>query len=320
MHVLLVVNTTASAVTERVRSEVERCLATSHDLDIVTTTHRGHATEVAASAVARGVEAIAVLGGDGTLNEVANALVGTDRVLAALPGGSTNVFARSVGLPRDPVEAATTTALALDTGALERIGVGEVTADAGAPRAFLCHTGIGWDAALVAEVERRRRGGRRRATIPLFVGAGVRTFVGGYDRRHAHVAVRASSVGDEVVPDGRFVLVMNSDPYTFLGRRPFRVAPDADRHSGLAVVTMRRLGWPTFLRTVSQALAGDGLHSSGHVEVRTRMADALVETLPSRPDRTPYQVDGDHLGAARRWSFRYRPDALLVVSLAGRAP
>ncbi|MBS1837413.1 MAG: hypothetical protein JST64_06915 [Actinobacteria bacterium] len=316
MHLLLVINATASSVDDRRRSDVEQHLATGHDLDIVTTTHRGHATEIAAAAVANGIDCVAVFGGDGTLNEVANALVGTDCVLAALPGGSTNVFARSIGLPRRAAIAAKVTARALSERSIQRIAVGEVVADDAAPRAFLCHTGVGWDAALVAEVERRRDGTRRRATIPLFAGAGLRTFARGYDRSAAHFrvgSIRAARPTDEAIDDGMFSLVMNSDPYTFLGPRPFRVAPSADRRSGLAVVTLRRMGTATFLRTVIQAL-GDGVRPSRDVEIRTGVTSLEVQCLPSRPDGVPYQVDGDHLGNARSLRFRHRADVLRVVN------
>lgn len=331
MHLLLVVNSTASAVTDRRRSEVEQHLATGHDLDIVTTTHRGHATEIAAAAVANGIDGVAVLGGDGTLNEVANALVGTDCVLAPLPGGSTNVFARSIGLPRRAAVAAATTARALSERSIQRIAVGEVTAERGSARAFLCHTGVGWDAALVAEVERRRDGARRRATIPLFIGAGLRTFARGYDRRHPHFRVGPPAAADrstvddaeddrpEVIDDAMFTLVMNSDPYTFLGPRPFRVAPGADRRSGLVVVTLRDMRSNAFLRTVSQAL-GRGVRPGRTVDVQEHVDAIDIECLASRPDGVPYQVDGDHLGATRHLRFRHRPDALRVVNPGAPVP
>lgn len=324
MHLLLIANTVASSVTDRRLGEVERRLATGHDLDIVTTTHRGHATEIAAAAVSRGIGAVVVLGGDGTLNEAANALVGTDRILAPLPGGSTNVFARSIGLPRDVADAASVTAAALGRGSVERIGVGEVTADGGPPRAFLCHTGIGWDAALVSEVERRREGARRRATIPLFTRAGLHAFTKGYDRRNPQFSVGPfaddRSDDDRVITYGRFALVMNSDPYTFLGRRPFRVAPAADRHSGLAVVTMSNLNTPTFLRTVLQALGGRGIHPGRGTDVRSGITALSVDRLASATGEVHYQVDGDHLGAFEHLAFRYRPAALDVINPSGAAP
>lgn len=329
MHLLLITNTVASSVTDRRLGEVERRLATGHDLDIVTTTHRGHATEIAAAAVSRGIGAVVVLGGDGTLNEAANALVGTGRILAPLPGGSTNVFARSIGLPRDVADAASVTAAALGRGSVERIGVGEVTADGGPPRAFLCHTGIGWDAALVSEVERRREGARRRATIPLFTRAGLHAFTKGYDRRNPQFSVGPfaddrsdddRSDDDRVITDGWFALVMNSDPYTFLGRRPFRVAPAADRHSGLAVVTMSNLNTPTFLRTVLQALGGRGIHPGRGTDVRSGITALCVDRLASASGEVHYQVDGDHLGAFEHLAFRYRPAALDVINPTGAAP
>lgn len=324
MHLLLVVNTVASSVTDRRRSEVEARLAATHDLDIVTTTHRGHATDVAAAAAAQGVGAVVVLGGDGTLNEVANGLLGSDCVLAPLPGGSTNVFARSIGLPRDATEAATATAEALAHHDVERISVGEVRADDSAPRAFLCHTGIGWDAALVADVE-RRRATRHRATLPLFAGAGLRTFFGGFDRRAPHFDLTLRSVGAptddptelSTTVDCRFALVMNSDPYTYVGRRPFRVAPAADRHSALAVVAMDHLGTATFLRTMGQALGGAGLRPRSHVEVRSEVVGVEVERHPTRTDGVPYQVDGDHLGSFSHLSFRHRPEVLAVIRPRG---
>ncbi len=327
MEVLLVVNDTASSVTPERRDEVERRLAQRHDVRLATTTHRGHATELARAAVADGVDCVAVLGGDGTLNEAANGLVGTDCVLAPLPGGSTNVFARSIGLPNNPVRAAERVSLTLERGRTERIAVGEVTASRpegtpasrpegtpasrpeGTPasRAFLCHGGIGWDAVLVERVERRGHL-KRHATVPLYAWAGIEAFFSGYDRRRPHMAV---TVAGRTVPDGYFALVMNSDPYTFAGRRPFRVVPSTGRHSGLGVATLTSLALPVFLRSAAQAL-GRGVRPDRHVWIDEDVAEVEVVALGTP---LPFQVDGDHLGPAERLRFRSVPDGLSIVAL-----
>ncbi len=272
------------------------------------------------SGLAAGVDAVAVLGGDGTVNEVAAALVGTDAVLAPLPGGSTNVFVRSIGLPRDPALAAERTARALSRRRVDRIRVGTVDADGAGPRPFLCHTGIGWDAALVAEVERLRgrhrrlrftaHGGPRPATVPLYVQAGVRTFVSGWDRRRPSLHVGSSDPA--VAVDGYFTLVMNSDPYTFVGPWPLRVAPAADRHHPLTAVAVTDMSVGSFGPVVARALLGRrGLRPGRAVAVHADVEELTVTATGPHP--LPFQADGDHLGEASRLVLRSRPDALSVV-------
>ncbi|MBW3567507.1 MAG: 5-oxoprolinase, partial [Proteobacteria bacterium] len=75
---------------------------------------------------------------------------GTDTALAVLPGGSTNVFARTMGIPNDPIEATGVLLEALGRGAIERVGLGSVNG-----RYFLFHVGLGFDAEVVRQVERR---------------------------------------------------------------------------------------------------------------------------------------------------------------------
>src|SRR5215207_4465437 len=105
MKVLLIVNSSASSVTARGKVVIQKALSADHDVTVAETRRRGHATRLALDAAADDTEVVVVLGGDGTLNEAANGLAGSDTALAALPGGSTNVFARTIGLPNDPIEA-----------------------------------------------------------------------------------------------------------------------------------------------------------------------------------------------------------------------
>ena len=150
MRILLLVNESASSVTARTRVLIQAALGEHHEVELALTSRRGHASRLARGAASTGTDLVAVLGGDGTLNEAANGLAGTDCVLAALPGGSTNVFARTIGLDDDPLEATRQTIAAIATNSIESVGLGEV-----AGRYFLFHCGNGFDAAVVKQVERR---------------------------------------------------------------------------------------------------------------------------------------------------------------------
>src|SRR5256885_2991883 len=163
VRILLIVNATASSVTARARVVIAKALAADHDLPVSETSRRGHAERLAHSAANEGVDVVVAMGGDGTLNEAANGLAGTTTALAPLPGGSTNVFARTIGIARDPLEATGQLLSSLHRHSYRRIGVGCVNG-----RRFLFHTGLGFDAAVVARVERRNEL-KRYAGPPLFV-------------------------------------------------------------------------------------------------------------------------------------------------------
>ena len=163
MKVLLLVNPFSSSVTARTRVVIRKALAGDHDVELVETARRNHATRLAQGAAADGVEVVVVLGGDGTVNEAANGLAGSATALAVLPGGSTNVFARTIGLPNDLVEATAMTLEALEAGSIRRVGLGVANG-----RYFCFHVGLGFDAALVEQVE-KRAGLKRWAGHALFM-------------------------------------------------------------------------------------------------------------------------------------------------------
>jgi diacylglycerol kinase family enzyme len=288
-------------VTPRAQVLVQQLLASSHDVELAETTRRGHATRLAERAATRGLDLVAVLGGDGTVNEGANGLIGSDTALAALPGGSTNVFCRTLGLPDDPVDATSATVAALAEDRIRRVGVGSANG-----RHFLFHAGVGFDAAVVEAVERRGEL-KRWLNHPLFAWAAVTTWISGYDRSQPHFRV---AFEDQIVADGYLTICLNTDPYTYLGSRPFTLSPEADLDAPLSVITLRSLRLDKLLGVVTKALGGhDGLRSAGAVSYHTGVKEVTITS----DEPFPYQVDGDFLGRVRTLRFAHHPDALRLV-------
>ncbi|CAB4805985.1 MAG: diacylglycerol kinase family lipid kinase [Actinobacteria bacterium] len=302
MKLLLIVNPSASSVTARGRVVIAKALAADHVVTVAETARRGHATRLAAAAAADGTDVVVVLGGDGTLNEAANGLAGTSTALAAVPGGSTNVFARTLGLPDDPIEATAALLDALSHGSIKRIGLGSVNG-----RYFLFHVGIGFDAAVVAEVE--RRGSLKRwANHALFGWAALETWIRKYDRKRSHFAVRVE--GQPTVDDAMFTVCLNTDPYTFIGTRPFTVAPEATLDRPLSIVTLRTLDAIPLARILSSTLgSGKRLRNDRNVSFHSDVTHVEVDGYGP----VPHQVDGDYLGDVEHLELRYEPDTLSLV-------
>ncbi|HEX5367346.1 MAG TPA: diacylglycerol kinase family protein [Acidimicrobiales bacterium] len=302
MKLLLLVNSNASSVTPRSRVVIGKALSADHEVTVAETSRRGHAARLARGAAAAGVDVVAALGGDGTLNEAANGVAGTSCALAPLPGGSTNVFARTIGLPNDPIEATGVLLDALARRSIRRVGLGSVNG-----RYFLFHTGVGFDAAVVEQVE-RRSGLKRYAAHPLFVYAAFATWFRHYDRVRPAMAVHHAD--GSVVDDGYLTIVLNTDPYTYLGNRPLRLAPEATLDRGLVAVTVRTMDFGRFIRIIGSALGtGRALRRSRWVDLRTDLDALSVRAY----QRVPYQVDGDHLGDADLLAFRHEPEVLDLV-------
>lgn len=311
MKVLLLVNPFSSSVTARTRVVIRKALAGDHDVELVETSRRGHATRLAQGAAADGTDVVVCLGGDGTVNETANGLAGTSTALGVLPGGSTNVFARTIGLPNDPIECTAILLEAMEARSIRRVGLGMVNG-----RYYCFHVGVGYDAALVEQVE-KRSGLKRWAGHPLFMYAGLSTWLKHYDTKAPHFTVRFDD-GD-TVPDGYFTVAANTNPYTFVGNKPFDIAPEANLNNGLSVITVRSLRGDRLMRIMAKALKGDGsLARDPYVHYRPDVDAVTVEAIDGRP--FPYQVDGDYLGEIERLELRHVPDVmdlLLPVDFTG---
>ncbi|MEY4371672.1 MAG: hypothetical protein RL219_441 [Actinomycetota bacterium] len=301
MRLVLVVNSFASSVTARNTVVVHRALARGHDVELVETNRRGHATRIAQDAARRGVDLVIAFGGDGTLNEVATGIAGTQTALGVLPGGSTNVFARTLGLPNDPVEAVRGLVRGLDASNLRPIGLGRVNG-----RYFCFHTGIGYDAAVVRQVE-RRASLKRWAGHPLFIGAALSTWARHYDRREPHFALEFDD--GSTVDDGFFTIVLNTNPYTFLGNRPLDLSHDASLDRGLVCITFRTMSATAILSSLLGALRGGGMQPAPHLDERVDLTHFTVKS--ERP--FPYQLDGDYLGEVSRLEFEHHPEAVRLL-------
>jgi diacylglycerol kinase family enzyme len=302
VNLLLLVNSSASSVTARGRVVIQKALSADHEVTVAETSRRGHATRLAQKAAGSGVEVVVVLGGDGTLNEAANGLAGTTTALAALPGGSTNVFARTIGLPDDPVEATGVLLDALARRDIERVGLGSVNR-----RYFLFHVGMGFDAAVVARVERQSTL-KRYASHPLFVYAAFATWMRHYDRSRPRLAVH--HLDGTVIDDAYLAICVNTNPSTYLGTRPLNIAPDAALDRGLVIASVRTLEFARFLNLAGSALfSGNRLRRSRWVDYRTDLAGVTVKGHGP----FPYQVDGDYLGETAELVFRWEPEILDLV-------
>lgn len=312
MRALLVVNPRASATTPGVRDVLIRALGSELKLDAVTTTHRGHARELAAEAVADGLELVVTLGGDGTVNEVVNGLLGdgpdgaTSRppvpALAVVPGGGANVFARSLGLPRDPVEATSVVLTAVRADRRRRLGLGRANG-----RWFTFCAGFGFDAEVVRAVERQRQDGARSST-GRYVRAALAEFYLRTDRRTP--AIHLERPGAETVDHVFLAIVSNASPWTFAGSRALHPSPAASYDTGLDVLAMRRLTTLSTGRTVRQLLASDGRAPRGRVLLGLHD----VARFRLRADRpTAAQVDGEYLGKRTSLEFTAVPGALQVI-------
>ncbi len=186
MRGLLIVNRHATSMTGTVTDLAVRSLAGLVDLDVQPTRYRGHARELAAAARQ---DIVIVLGGDGSVNEVVNGVMGRGYppgngpaggeppLIAVIPGGGANVLARALGLPVDAAAAIRQVQEVIAAGRYRTIGLG-LAAD----RYFTFSAGLGMDAEVVREVDRLRGEGRRESAS-LFLRTMMRRYYRGTDRR-----------------------------------------------------------------------------------------------------------------------------------------
>ncbi|AUH40710.1 diacylglycerol/lipid kinase family protein [Streptomyces sp. CMB-StM0423] len=321
MRALLVVNPAATDTSARTRDVLIHALASDLKLETVTTEYRGHARDVARHAADSGeVDIVVALGGDGTVNEVVNGLLHRGPApeelprLAVVPGGSTNVFARALGLPNDAVEATGALLDAMHSGSERTVGLGLAsgtpdTDDEGAPaRWFTFCAGMGFDAGVVGRVEQKRERGKK-STHPLYVRQLLRQWLGEGDRRRGAITLRRPA--EDPVEGLVLSLVCNTSPWSYLGNRPLYATPGASFDTALDVLGLARLSTPSLLRYGTQLLTSSP-ERGPHGKHAVSLHDLTDFTLESQAP-LPFQMDGDHLGLRTSVTFTGVRRALRVI-------
>lgn len=325
MRALLVVNPAATTTSARTREVLTHALASDLKLEVAQTQYRGHARDLARQATEGGeTDLVVALGGDGTVNEVVNGLLanGPDPDshprLAVVPGGSTNVFARALGLPNDVVEATGALLDALRDGSERTIGLGLAAGtpgseDEGVPeRWFTFCAGFGFDAGVVGRVEQQRERGKR-STHALYVRQVVRQFLIEANRRRGVLTLErpgGTEGAAETVENLALAIICNTAPWTYLGNRPIYPSPDASFDTALDLFALSKL-------TVRGGPLCDPV-----ADVNTpARAPRQTRPLTSRPHELhlafagplPFQMDGDHLGLRTSVTFTGVRRALRVI-------
>lgn len=268
---------------ERLRGVVRR---RGLDGKVVATDHPGHATDLARSLVEAGEHRVAVMGGDGTIGEVANALVGTDVELAIISMGTGNDIARSLKLPLNDLSASLTVAF---EGDARRMDVGRER-----DRAFLSVLGLGFPAVVAAEANRFTwvKG------PPAFFTAVYKAI---HRLRPVHLVIE---MDDQTLDRECAAVMIQNTPYTGGG---LLMAPGARVDDGLLdVVVVEDIGKLALMVNFPK------VYSGRHLEHPSFSLHRTSRVRIDSDERLPKMFDGDLCG----WTpvdVRVDPGALRVV-------
>jgi diacylglycerol kinase family enzyme len=319
---LLIVNQRATSMTGTVADLAIHSLAGLVDVEVERTQYRGHARDLAAATDA---DLIIVHGGDGSINEVVNGVMGRtdadgpragqpgagqpgagqqDRPpIAIIPGGGANVLARGLGLPLDAAAAIRRLRESVVADRYRTIGLG-LAGD----RYFTFSAGLGWDAEVVGEVDRLRAAGRRESAS-LFLRTMVRQYYRGTDRRRPALTLERD--GEPPVGDLFLTIITNRSPWTYLHSRAVLPVPNPDFNSGLDLLAMRRLRLARIVSAVGQMLYIRSRPPRGR-DLLSVLGSETLTVCSSRP--IALQVDGEYLGETEAVKFQFVPHALRVVA------
>jgi diacylglycerol kinase family enzyme len=309
-RMLIIVNPYATTVSDRLKNLVVYALQGRYEVEAVSTQAQNHATEIGREAREGGYDIVVAFGGDGTLNEVANGLAGTDVPVSVLPGGSTNVVCRTLGIPNDVVDATEHLLGLADDFRPRRIDLGVANG-----RHFVFACGAGLDATAAKRVDAsprlKARGGRWFYTWAA---------VSGFYRHYLRNPVRMRIDTDEGSAEGITAIVQNSDPFSYFGNQPLRVCEGAELDNGTLCVAMLRRAAQRDVPTIAARVLADRLRTPKHrqIEHYEDVTEGRIESVSrdaeGRIRPFPVQVDGDYIGDCGEVEIGIEPGSLTVVA------
>jgi diacylglycerol kinase family enzyme len=303
-RLLIIVNPYATTVSDRLKNLVVYALRGSYQVDAIDTERRDHATELCREAAAEGYDVVVAFGGDGTVNEAANGLAGSETPLTCLPGGRTNVYCRILGIPTDVVDATEHLLSLADDWHPRKVDLGRIN-----DRYFVFSAGVGLDASVVERVDAHPR---LKARLGEWYYAWVATNT--FNRRYLFRPPRfQADLGGELV-EGVTAIVQNAMPYTYFGDRPVHMGEDVSLDGGdLGGVVLTRAN-PLDMPTIAWRALSKRARVVRHRQIHpfSGLAGLTVRSVDGRP--LPLQVDGDYIGEATAASFSVVPGALGVVA------
>jgi diacylglycerol kinase family enzyme len=304
-RMLVIVNPYATTVSDRLKHLVVYALRGSYLVDAVDTERPNHATALCREAAAAGYDVVVAFGGDGTVNEAANGLVGSETALTCLPGGRVNVYCRMLGIPTDVVDATEHLLGLTDRWQPRKVDLGVVNG-----RYFTFSSGVGLDAAVVQEVDAHPRLKTRLGEY-YYAAVGTKTFSRRYLVNPPQLEV---TLPDGSRVQGVLAVVQNGERYTYFGGRPIELISGSTLDSGdMSGVILKRTS-PLEIPTIAfRMLATEGGVSRHRQVASFRNVDSL-RINPVGDTRLPIQVDGDYIGEADEALFSISPRALTVVS------
>lgn len=307
---LLIVNPQAMTVSNRLRNLVVYALQGRFDVEVVNTEAQNHATLIGLALRNYPYDIVVAFGGDGTVNEVVNALAGTDVPISVLPGGAANVACRTFGIPNDVVDATEHLLSVVDDWQPRRVDLGKVDG-----RRFVFSCGAGIDASVAERIASHP--GMRSAVGHYYVGWAA---VSAYYRRYLFNAVGLrveTSAGEQV--DGVSAIIQNSMPFTYIAERPVHFCSGVAVDDGtLAVGVLTRAAQRDLPTLVARLLSRDR-SAADHSQIAqlSRVTEARVSSNSDDAGTVrpfPVQVDGDYIGERTEMTIRLEPKALTVIA------
>ena len=309
-RMLVIVNPYATTVSDRLKNLVVYALQGRYDVTAVDTEARAHAIEIGREARDGHFDVVCAFGGDGTLNEVANGLAGSDIPVTVLPGGSTNVVCRTLGIPNDVVDA-TEHLLGLADGlSSRRIDLGIANG-----RRFVFACGAGLDAAVVKRVDANPRL-KARAGEWYFTWAAISAFTREYLRNP--VRLRLESGGHSA--EGVTAIVQNSDPYTYFRDSAVRVTHGSEFSDGALTAAILRRSSVRDMPTIALRVLSDRFKAADHRQIdhfgaiTTGRIESVSMDEGGRARAFPLEMDGDYIGDYTEVEFGIEPAALSVIA------